>query len=228
MTLAPGGGVLFVCASPSRPARLQDKEIERMIKHIRKLFQQRRQNIFRVVLIGGLTAGTLLIAATATLDAFQESHSHDDRSASPNSSKLIEIVRNATRQFQDVNAAVSAKYQPLFGCVTGPDHGAMGIHYINLALYGDGEIAASTPEALIYEPSSGGLRLVGVEYIVDATTWLAHHSAPPALEGQAFQLVSSPNRFGLPAFFELHVWAWRKNPAGAYVDWNNHVTCEGQ
>ena len=72
------------------------------------------------------------------------------------------------------------------------------------------------------------MRLVGVEYIVDYTTWLAPHDAPPMLEGQAFQIVGSPNRFGLPSFFELHVWAWRDNPNGAFVDWNNRVSCEGQ
>src|SRR6266478_5098414 len=44
----------------------------------------------------------------------------------------------------------------------------------------------------------------------------------------SFQFVSSPNRYGLPAHFELHVWAWRDNPNGAFVDWNNNVTCENQ
>ena len=68
------------------------------------------------------------------------------------------------------------------------------------------------------------MRLVGVEFIVDAAAWMAHHDAPPMLEGQAFQLVGSPNRYGLPAFFELHVWAWRENPNGAFVDWNTRVT----
>jgi len=70
--------------------------------------------------------------------------------------------------------------------------------------------------------------LVGVEYIVDAGTWLSSHGAPPMLEGQAFQFVGSPNRYGIPPFFELHVWAWRNNPNGAFVDWNNKVSCEGQ
>lgn len=104
----------------------------------------------------------------------------------------------------------------------------MDLHYSNLSLFGDGEIDASRPEALIYEPWEGGLRLVGVEYIVDAATWMVHHNAPPMLEGQAFQLVNSPNRYGLSAFFELHVWAWRDNPNGAFVDWNTRVTCEDQ
>ena len=105
----------------------------------------------------------------------------------------------------------------------------MGIHYVNGALVGDGEIDATRPEALIYEPSAGRLRLVGVEFIVDAATWLGSHPSAPVLEGQSFQLVGAPNRYGIPGpFFELHVWAWRDNPNGAFVDWNNHVTCEGQ
>ena len=143
------------------------------------------------------------------------------------SASLVEKVRLATRTFTDVNMATASGYQPLFGCVTGPDSGAMGVHYINLNLVGDGALDASRPEALIYEPVNGALRLVGVEFIVDAAQWMQSHAAPPVLEGQAFQLVSSPNRFGLPAFFELHVWAWRDNPNGAFVDWNTHVSCEG-
>jgi hypothetical protein len=142
--------------------------------------------------------------------------------------KLVQLVRDATRQFIDVNAAIAAGYEPFLGCVSGPDHGAMGVHYVNSALVGDGEIDASRPEALIYEPSNGGLRLVGVEFIVDAATWLAHHNSPPVLEGQVFQIVTSPNRYALPTQFELHVWAWRDNPNGAFVDWNTRVTCEGQ
>jgi len=81
---------------------------------------------------------------------------------------------------------------------------------------------------LIYEPVGDQRRLVGVEYIVDAATWLKAHNAPPMLEGQAFQFVGSPNRYGILAFFELHVWAWRENPNGAFVDWNNKVSCESQ
>lgn len=176
----------------------------------------------RSVFIGGALAAALAF----TLTAGQDQHDHALESASP--ATLIQVVRDATRQFVDVNAATVAGYTPLFGCVSGPDHGAMGVHYINTALVGDGEIDAQRPEAIIYEPRMDGMRLVGVEYIVDSATWLARHSAPPMLEGQAFQLVGSPNRYGLPAFFELHVWAWRENPNGAFVDWNNRVSCEHQ
>jgi hypothetical protein len=173
----------------------------------------------------------LLVTFAATVPSFavtDDQTSHAGHAAAAVPATLVQIVRNVTAQFIDVNAAGPAGYQPLFGCISGPDHGAMGVHYINLNLVGDGEVNSSKPEALIYEPWHGGYRLVGVEYIVDAATWSSNHDAPPMLEGQAFQFVNSPNRYGLAAFYELHVWAWRDNPNGAFVDWNNWVTCEGQ
>ena len=51
---------------------------------------------------------------------------------------------------------------------------------------------------------------------------------PALMEGQLLQFVDSPSRFGLPAFYELHVWAWRDNPNGVYADWNSQVSCEGR
>jgi hypothetical protein len=169
-----------------------------------------------------------VFAAAAILASAGPQHDHSGHGDAATPSKLVQIVRTATLPFIDVNAAGPAGYSPAFGCVSGPDQGAMGIHYVNGTLVGDGQIDEMHPEALIYEPTASGLRLVGVEFIVDAATWMATHSSPPMLEGQAFQLVASPNRFGLPTFFELHVWAWRDNPNGAFVDWNTRVSCEGQ
>ena len=172
--------------------------------------------LLRPLLLTGVIMGTPLLLAGET------PHHH------PAPAKLVQAVREATQQYIDVNNA-GPDYVPLFGCVSGPDHGAMGIHYLNLGLVGDGMLDARYPEALIYEPVGNARRLVGVEYIVDAATWLAaHDGAPPQLEGQDFQFVNAPNRFGIPSFFELHVWAWRDNPNGAFVDWNNNVTCEHQ
>jgi hypothetical protein len=198
-----------------------------MTTRINTIRRKSNRSLLHLALLGSLTAAAPLVAASsnAASDPHQAHAGHED--AIP--AKLVEDVRNATRQYIDVNAATAAGYQPFLGCVSGPDHGAMGVHYVNGALVGDGEIDASKPEALIYEPSEEGMRLVGVEFIVDATTWLmAHKNTPPVLDGQTFQFVGSPNRYGLAAFFELHVWAWRHNPNGAFVDWNTRVTCEGQ
>ena len=169
--------------------------------------------------------GLLALVAIAPLFAQEEHSSH----AAPAPAKLIQDVREATKQFIDVNNARQAGYLPAFGCVSGPDHGAMGIHYVNGGLVGDGKLDVTQPEALIYEPVGKKRVLVGVEYIVDSATWLANNNnTPPTLDDQDFQFVAAPNRFNLADFFELHVWAWRDNPQGAFVDWNDKVSCEGQ
>lgn len=171
-----------------------------------------------------LALATSLLVPAPLLEAGQAGHEHGAQLPA----KLVQDVRTATRQYQDVNAAISAGYGPFLGCVSGPDHGAMGIHYVNGPLVADGLIDVNHPEALIYEPSDGQLKLVGVEFIVDATSWLASHQGQaPVLEGQSFQFVDTPNRYGIGSIFELHVWAWRDNPNGPFVDWNDNVSCEG-
>jgi hypothetical protein len=177
--------------------------------------------ILRLGLLGALTAaGPLLAAGTGAGGSEQEQTA---------SSTLVQIVREATERFVDVNAATAAGYAPAFGCVTGPDMGAMGVHYINNALVSGGELNANQPQALIYEPAGKAMKLVGVEYITLAENWLtAHQQAPPVLDGQLLQDIGTPNRYGLPGLFELHVWAWRDNPHGAFVDWNTHVSCENE
>ena len=128
--------------------------------------------------------------------------------------------------FHDVTAARAAGYAPFLGCVSGPQAGAMGTHFVNSDLVGDGMLDARRPEALMYEARGGTLRLVGVEYIVLADAWNARNPAPPTLAGQAFHYTGSPNRYGIPAFYALHVWAWKANPHGMFVDWNPAVSCE--
>ena len=138
---------------------------------------------------------------------------------------LAEKVRAATRRFRNVENAEAAGYGLFHGCVTGPG-GAMGVHFVNGDLVGDGAIDAERPEALMYEWRNGRFRLVGVEYVVIADAWNGAHPAPPVLDGQLFTFTGAPNRYGIPAFYALHVWAWKANPNGAFVDWNPKVSCE--
>ena len=143
-------------------------------------------------------------------------------------SALIEAVRQATEPFKDV-ANAAPDYVLNFGCVSGSDYGAMGLHFINGALIGDGEVDVTRPEILLYEPLPGGkARLTGADYLVLAADWDAkpEHKGPPQLMGQLFHFFESPNRFGLPAFYTLHVWAWKENPNGAFTNWNPNVSCE--
>ena len=139
---------------------------------------------------------------------------------------LVRIVREATERFRDVSVAQAEGYLLQFGCVSGSDTGAMGLHFVNGPLVMDGELDPRHPEIVIYEPTpSGRLRITGADFLVLADAWNAKHAAPPELMGQLFHLFESPNRFGLPAFYTLHVWAWKDNPKGAYVNWHPHVSC---
>ena len=177
-----------------------------------------------------LTLRMLLLGSFAmTTPLFSQSGTPMDHSAVTQAPpELVQVVREATQKYIDVNAAINAGYQPVLGCVSGQDHGAMGVHYVNASLL-NGELDATQPQALIYEPLGGGkMRLVGVEFIVDATTWQKKNAAPPQLYQQLLQLIPSPNRYGLDTFYELHVWAWQDNPNGAFVDWNNKVNCNLQ
>ncbi len=142
--------------------------------------------LFVTLLSSAIAAAPLIAADVAGPQETEQAHAGHAKAAP---AKLVQLVRDATEQFVNVNAASAAGYQPFLGCVSGPDHGAMGFHYVNGALVGDGVLDASRPEVLIYEASGDGLQLVGVEFVVIADAWLANHTSPPVLEGQSFQFV---------------------------------------
>jgi hypothetical protein len=140
---------------------------------------------------------------------------------------LLKIVRDNTERFKDVTVAEAEGYALQFGCVTGPDSGAMGLHYVNMDLVNRGELDAKYPQIVIYEPTpNGGLKLIGADFLLPAEPWDKKKLGPPELMGQLFHYWESPNRFGLPAFYTLHVWAWKDNPNGAFVNWHPEVSCE--
>ena len=102
----------------------------------------------------------------------------------------------------------------------------MGVHYGNATLLADGALDATQPEVLVYAPRNGRLQLAAVEYVVLAEQWDAANDHPPILQGQHFHYVPAPNRTGLPAHYELHVWAWERNQNGTFADFNPRVRCD--
>jgi hypothetical protein len=177
----------------------------------------------------------VLVTVCASRIVAQEGHSHaakaqqqentaDDQTTA---TTLLKVVRQATEKFKNVEVAKAAGYALQFGCVAGSDSGAMGLHYVNGDLVNKGVLDATQPQIVIYEPMPDGtLRLIGADFLVLADGWNATHSGPPQLMGQLFHLFDSPNRFGLPAFYTLHVWAWKHNPNGTFVNWHPHVSCQ--
>jgi hypothetical protein len=131
---------------------------------------------------------------------------------------LADNVREANARFVDVAVAKAEGYAAI-PCVSGTDGGAMGIHFVNQKLIDDPVVDINHPEAVMYEPGADGkMTLVAVEYITP--------KGPAALGGHLFSFNNAPNRYGLPAFYELHVWAWKGNSKGAFADMNPDVSCD--
>ncbi len=151
----------------------------------------------------------------------------------------LRATKAATARFHSIEQATSSGYGELrdaagIACIDNPA-GGMGIHYVNGALVGDPALSPTSPEVLVYQPMQDGrLKLVALEYVILESTWRADHPDPadvPSLFGQDFERLPGPgeaqpqNRYGLPAFYELHLWLWKPNPAGMFDDWNPNVTC---
>jgi len=62
------------------------------------------------------------------------------------------------------------------------------------------------------------MMLIAVEYMTP--------TGPAWMEGQLFNFIGAPNRYGLGPFYGLHVCAWKANPRGVFADMNPTVTCE--
>jgi hypothetical protein len=140
--------------------------------------------------------------------------------------KQLADVRNATTKYHDVNKALKDGFVPEGESVAVPGLGTMGIHYINYSRMGDGQIDKNEPECLLYVPTTnGGVKLVGVEYIVSVDEWVAAgHKADgtekPTVFGQEFEGPMDGHGPGEPRHFDKHVWLWHANPAGMFAQFN--------
>lgn len=90
---------------------------------------------------------------------------------------------------------------------TDPSRGNGAIEYANRELLDDGELDASRPEVLLYQPTDGGARqLVALQY-------------RPA-EGQA-----GGELFARQVGGPLNVWLFLYNPAGLFAEGNPNSSC---
>jgi hypothetical protein len=174
--------------------------------------------IKRIALVALIVAPVLALAGLAT-------------ASGPGKDPAVRAARQATEQFSDVAVAEAAGYG-LFkdaqgiACIELQGVGGMGVHYVNGSLVGDTVLDPTRPEAIVYAPGGGGrLKLAAVEYIVFADAWDATHADPPSLFGVEFDFTPAGNRYGIPAFYALHAWLFRGNPAGQFTPWNPRVTC---
>jgi hypothetical protein len=143
--------------------------------------------------------------------------------------RLLAEVKEANNRYRDVHRAKDAGFALLadakgITCIDGPKgEGNMGYHYVNGSLVGDGKLDPLHPEAILYERTDDGLRITAVEYVLFASDW--HKKEPPKLFGHDLMLVPDGNRFGLPAFYQIHAWLWKDNPSGRFEMFNPRVDC---
>ena len=211
--------------------KLDSGSLERALE---RTLRKQRENKMTKISFKRFANYSMLALALVPAQTFramaQETHAHNAAQAKPeqqsSANALVKAVRQATEQFKDVNAAKAAGYALQFGCVSGDADGAMGLHYVNGDLVNSGVLDPAHPQIVIYEAQpDGSLRLIGADFLVIADMWDKAHSGPPEMMGQLFHLFTSPNRFGLPSFYTLHVWAWKDNPNGAFVNWHPNVSC---
>jgi hypothetical protein len=170
----------------------------------------RRRSLISLVATGALLLVTLGVASGAMAR-------NDD----------LAKVRAATSRFHSLSQAKAAGYGAFYVCTEQPGVGTMGQHYVKGPLVDDPAVDLSQPEALVYEPKAdGGYRLVALEYVVIAATLPAGASAPTVM-GQPMTFVPAGNRYGLPDFYQRHVWLYDQNPLGLFKDWNPTVSCRG-
>ena len=93
----------------------------------------------------------------------------------------------------------------------------MGHHYVNRAFLDD-KLDVERPEILVYAPGEAKPKLAGVEYIIPYRVWDREKEAPEIF-GQKLKRSDELN------IWYLHVWAWEKNEAGLFADWNPAVHC---
>ena len=195
-------------------------------KKVKRFTTQFQYSVIALVLTNAASIHLLAQDGHAHAPAGQKQEQTFEQKAKANA--FLKIVRASTERFKDVREAESENYVLTFGCVSGPDQGAMGLHYVNFALFGSGVIDPAHPQIILYEPTpSGRPKLTGADFLVDAAQWDSDpkHTGPPELMGQLFHYFEAPNRFGLKPFYTLHVWAWKDNPNGAFVNWNPNVSC---
>ncbi len=143
----------------------------------------------------------------------------------------IRDLRDATAKYSSLSVAEGEGFGVVpdaagITCIQDATKGGMGTHFGMGSRIGDGEISMLEPEILLYDLTSTPDRFLGVEYLVFAADWHAHHGKqPPKLFGKKFTLVPAGNRYGIPAFYEQHVWIGESNVAGLLQDFNPGVSC---
>jgi hypothetical protein len=178
-----------------------------------------------------------LILAAAGLGLSAQQALPQAPSPASDSSPTLEEVRAALDKYQDPILAIHDGYFSTLACVQFPTAagagevpykaGGMGVHFLNAGLIGP-TLDPLRPQVLLYEQVGDKLRLTAAEWFVPIT---AAVTARPQLFGQPFDGPMPGHHPLMPEMlhhYDLHVWLWKKNPAGMFSPTNPSVKCAKQ
>lgn len=166
----------------------------------------------------------------------------DDDDCEETLEEQLARARAATERYLDVDQAIADGFIPGAACVSHPELGAMGYHFVNPDRLMD-PLSIEEPEALLYikDTHDGPWRLVGLEYLsvvlVDGRPYFGcgveDNSCPPEGELEVPTLftgvtIDGPmagHEEGMPWHFDQHVWLYEENPSGMFAPFNPNVIC---
>lgn len=178
---------------------------------MKKLFVSTGIAVLLLVILAGVA-----YAATGTTD--------------PSVLRDLAAVRQATTKYHDVNEALADGFIQTPNCVQEAGLGGMGVHFIHPARIMDPSVNLLEPEILLYIEKNGGMKLIGVEYMVPVGPPDAPvpNPAPPSpiLFERTFDGPMPGHEPGMPPHYDLHVWVWQANPSGIFSPFNLNVSCD--
>ncbi len=188
-----------------------------------------------------VVASALAISVMQMGLAGANSGGHDTRSCPRECKDQLEKARAATDKYHDIENAISDGYRLFGGCRESRDRsGAMGEHWINVALMSGDEtdrVDPERPEMLVYFPFDDGRELVALEWYVpvmqDGAPYFDPVNPPdpskinpaPEIFARSLNGPMGPHDPGTPWHYDLHVWTWLHNPDGLFADYNPDLDC---
>ena len=167
---------------------------------------------------------SLLLIGIQEKSIAQHVHAPAHHEAITDSSTLafLESVRQGTKKYQDIQAAITAGYRPI-----GPDMPNMGQHWIHTELARRRGFNPSRPGMLTYLRVDSVDVLTGVaftqpvlegesppELSLQGATWHFHFRT---LETEAISPPHHHDSDAGPRLAMLHAWVWKDNPDGVFA-----------
>ncbi|MFJ3959445.1 hypothetical protein [Streptomyces sp. NPDC090036] len=178
------------------------------------------------------TLVTCAAAVTLGLTAVAPAHGVEGPAPDPRNKQAMRDMATAiaaTAKYADEREAIKDGYVPHGEeCMTNPfGVGAMNYHYVKQANWGSKDPAR--PTALLYsreKDRNGRRRLETVEWMsTDRDQDLKTSDDRPSMFGLPFDGPMPGHWAGMPKHYDLHMWAYQKNPAGRFHNWNPALTC---